>query len=80
MSRSEITRGGKKVRPTFNFVAHGGSTPTDSCTAQMLESIRNLEECWFSEIALYTARTARALERIDRRLAKRSPLKGSRHA
>lgn len=41
---SKIQRGGKWVRPGFNWTEHEPSTPTDSATGQVVESIRNCLE------------------------------------
>lgn len=41
---SEITRGGKNVRPSFNFFDHAVDFPINDCIAQLLESTRNVLE------------------------------------
>ena len=40
---SQITRGGRQVRPSFNF-RDGESFADEAITAQLLESIRNVLE------------------------------------
>ena len=73
---SNIKRQRAMIRPSFN---HEGPNPSgkfahDAATCQLMESMRNLSEYGFSEIACHLKRIGETLDRIDRRLAKRISL------
>lgn len=67
-----IERGGRRVRPSFNFSDVPENQYTcDRIAAQMLESLRNLTE----DQVRVLERIERSLARIDRRLANNLPLR-----
>lgn len=72
---SKIERGGKWVRPGFNFRASVHDVYTnEECQAQMLESIRNfLESCQMMQcdVAQAIKQMRDILKRIDRRMARK---------
>ena len=72
---AEITRGRKQVFPTFRFAEHPEAYPYEAITAQMAESGRNV----LIDIERRLATMQHTLERIERRLATRMPLKRGRH-
>lgn len=78
MSRSDIERGGQMVRPTFQFSSRADSYAFDAASTQLLESLRNLQESCNADALYRLDRIARTLDRIDRRLAKRLPIKGKK--
>ena len=73
---SNITRDGHLVRPSFNHSAPGGSGRFlhDAIAAQLLESLRNVNEGCLNAIACDLECIRETLNRIDRRLAKRISL------
>lgn len=78
---SQIERGGVSIRPSFNHYDYKGNTPPEACTSQMLESCRNVLE-QIARSQMLECRVAndirlmrKAVERIDKRLAKRIPLR-----
>lgn len=74
--RSEITRGGKSVRPSFNYVQYDDATPTAEATCQMLGSLRNLQESYNADFLCALGEIAATLKRIDRRLATKIKIRG----
>jgi len=79
MSRSDIQRNGKFSRPMFNHLGpRDGNRSHEQATAEMVESIRNLQESYFVDFILSFERIAQTLDRIERRLATKLPLKRGR--
>jgi hypothetical protein len=78
---SNIERGGKNIRPNFNHREVEGGYGFDACTAQLMESARNvLEDIAKSQmlacdVAHAIKDMAKTLRRIDRRLAKLEEMK-----
>ncbi len=78
MSYADIERGGKYLRPSFNYEDHRGGTPTASTTAQVLESLRNLSEGFLRDQLDEARKQTAILLRIDRRLRQHMPLRSGR--
>lgn len=74
--RSEITRGGKWVRPSFDYRSHAGAAPTDEASCQLLGSLRNLQESYNADFLFALGEITATLKRIDRRLATKIKIRG----
>lgn len=70
---STIKRGGRFIRPGFNWQEHKPSTPADAATGQIVESLRNLSEDGFQRLISLNEQMLRTLNRIDRHLRARRP-------
>ena len=70
---SNIKRQGDMVRPSFTHEGpnRAGKLAADAATCQLIESLWNLSEEGFAEMARYLERISETLARIERRLAKR---------
>ena len=75
----EIIRGGKRTRPTFNFVQPSSNTfDFEQIAAEMSESIRNIAEAQLAQQEVTNSNLcsiASILRRIDRRLSQQKGMK-----